>query len=88
MYGLARWDGTSWSSLGSGINGSVTALQMHGPDLYAGGAFTTAGGVTAYHVAKWDGTNWSAVGSFDVNNQVAALAFIGDDLYAAGFFLT
>ena len=32
--------------------------------LYAGGGFTTAGGVAANNIAKWDGTtsSWSALG--------------------------
>jgi hypothetical protein len=29
--------------------------------LFAGGNFTTAGGVPVNHVAKWDGSNWSAL---------------------------
>ena len=53
---IARWDGTAWHPLGSGMNGFVDALAF-GPDgsLYAGGKFTTAGGVTANGIARWDG---------------------------------
>ena len=32
-------------------------------NLYAGGDFTTAGGVSANRIAKWDGSSWSALGS-------------------------
>ena len=42
---------------------SVYALAVSGTDLYAGGHFTTAGGVTANYIAKWDGSAWSALGS-------------------------
>src|SRR6185503_2277532 len=31
--------------------------------LYAGGAFSTAGGVPAWRIARWDGSSWSAVGA-------------------------
>ena len=44
---IARWDGSSWSALGSGVNGYVTALAMLGNDLFVGGGFTTAGGIAA-----------------------------------------
>ena len=41
---VAKWNGSAWSALGSGLNGSVSALAVSGSDLYAGGGFTTAGG--------------------------------------------
>jgi hypothetical protein len=49
---LAKWDGNSWSGLGSGMNNYVTALAVSGSDLYAGGAFTTAGGKVSAYAAK------------------------------------
>ena len=39
------------------------ALAVSGTNLYAGGDFTTAGGVPANHIAKWNGSAWSALGS-------------------------
>ena len=46
--------------------------------LYAGGAFTTAGGVNANSVARWDGTNWNSLaqlsGGLGMNNTVTDLA--------------
>ena len=41
----------------------VYALAVSGTNLYAGGDFTTAGGVSANYIAKWDGSAWSALGS-------------------------
>ncbi|HYF66166.1 MAG TPA: hypothetical protein VD886_25280, partial [Herpetosiphonaceae bacterium] len=51
---IARWDGSSWSALGGGMNLFVYALAV-GSDgsLYASGNFTTADGVTANRVARW-----------------------------------
>ena len=47
-----------------GVNGYVNALALDGSgNLYAGGDFTTAGGVSANRVAKWNGSKWSALGS-------------------------
>ena len=60
---IAKWDGSAWSALGSGMNGYVSALAVSGTNLYAGGGFTTAGGVPANRIAKWDGSAWSALGS-------------------------
>lgn len=86
-YQIARWNGTSWSTLGSGMNNSVKALAISGSNLYAGGNFTTAGGVTVNYVAKWNGTSWSALGT-GMNNWVSSLAVSGSNLYAAGYFTT
>lgn len=88
---IAKWNGTTWSALSSGINGGVGALLVSGNDLYVGGQFTTAGGVPATNIAKWNGTNWSSVG-LGVSAQpyylgyVSSLAVSGSDLYAAGYF--
>ena len=61
---IAKWDGQNWSPLGSGMNASGQAYVFRvafGPngDLYAGGQFTSAGGVNATNVARWNGVTWS-----------------------------
>ncbi len=54
---IAKWNGSSWTALGSGMGGSgffgpyVSALAVSGSDLYAGGEFTTAGGSPANYIA-------------------------------------
>ncbi len=60
---IAKWDGTDWSPLngpgGIGVNSEVSALTVFddgtGPALYAGGSFTTAGGMPVNRIAKWRG---------------------------------
>lgn len=84
---IAKWDGSTWSALGTGVNGKVRALTVNGTDLYAGGLFTTAGGGTANYIAKWNGTAWSALGS-GMNGSVQALVMNGGTLYAGGVFTT
>jgi len=65
---IARWDGTSWSALGSGASAGVSALASFddgtgsGPALYAAGSFTSIGGVGARRIARWDGSAWSPLG--------------------------
>src|SRR5437870_3311131 len=92
---IAKWDGSSWTALGSGMGGvpgpyypyyrpGVYALALSGSDLYAGGLFTTAGDTTANYIAKWDGSNWTALGSgigggFGGYPVVYALASAGSD---------
>ncbi|MBL9120460.1 MAG: Ig-like domain-containing protein [Phycisphaerae bacterium] len=88
--GIAKWDGTSWSPLATGVFGagqSVRALTVFddgsggGPALYAAGSFTTAGGVAANAIAKWDGTSWSPLGAGSangVNLDITTLTVLGD----------
>ena len=93
---VARWDGTSWSSLGSGLGGIARALAVFddgtGPALYVGGQFTTTGdGLTVNRIARWDGQQWSAVGT-GMNQTVSNLIVLDDGrgaaLYASGGFTT
>src|SRR4029079_18883520 len=60
---VARWNGTSWEALGSGMNGPVRAFATYGGELVAGGSFRTAGGTPAASVARWNGTSWQPLGS-------------------------
>jgi len=85
---VAKWDGASWTALGTGTNAPVYALALDaGGNLYAGGSFTTAGATTANRVAMWNGTAWAAVGT-GMNSDVYALALDATGLYAGGYFTT
>ena len=64
---VASWNGSAWSALGGGVDGTVRALASYRPNgqaaaLCVGGDFQNAGGSLAPGVARWDGTSWSAVG--------------------------
>ncbi|MBI5362169.1 MAG: hypothetical protein HZA53_03255 [Planctomycetes bacterium] len=64
---IARWNGTAWSSLGSGLDAQPTAMAVYddgtGPALYVCGNFSVAGGIATSGIARWNGSSWSAVGS-------------------------
>src|SRR5205085_9909936 len=75
--GIARWSGSTWSALGSGLNNTVMSLATFddlsgsGTELYVGGYFTApVGGAanSAVQIARWNGA-WSAVGSGMVVTQ-------------------
>lgn len=92
---IAKWNGSTWSALGTGLNGTVHALVVDSSgNLYAGGRFTTAGGQSAKYVAKWDGSSWTALGSgpsvssYTDGIVIHALAIDSSgNLYAGGQFL-
>jgi hypothetical protein len=86
---IAKWNGTSWSALGSGVNASVRNLAAQGTDLIVVGSFTAAGGVIgASRIARWNGSAWSVIGSTGANSTVDGLLVDGTDIYVSGDFGT
>jgi hypothetical protein len=94
---IAKWNGTVWQSLGSGISGlsttvSVYAIAVDSPSVYVGGSFSDAGGVSANAIAKWDGGTWHALGSglsqsgYAGVPSVQAIAVSGGYVYVGGAF--
>jgi hypothetical protein len=82
---IAKWNGTSWSSVGAGANGEIRCFAVVGNSLYVGGDFTMINGVPANRIAKYNGSTWSALGvGFDTT--VYALANYRTQLYATGTF--
>ncbi len=90
--GIQQWDGSAWSSLGTGVNGIVDALVIYNGNLIAGGQFTTAGGIPANNIAMWNGSAWSVIGKgvsgsvSIISPGVNALCVYNDSLFAAGYF--
>jgi hypothetical protein len=86
---IARWDGRAWSALGTGeaqgLSGGTTIVNHlavydagDGPQLYATGGFTRAGGpegVTARGIARWDGSSWSSVGDAQLDSPAPIAVF-------------
>ena len=84
---VAKWDGSNWTALGSGISaaGAINALVAMGNNIYA----TTyildpALGGQGNIIAKWDGSGWSQFTSMD--DYVSTFLVDGTNLYAGGQF--
>ena len=90
---VARWDGSSWSTLGAGVGGTVNDLLVTaGGDLVAGGLFSVPSSSVSTNVARWDGLSWQALGTgtqsvLSAYAGVFALAELANgDLVAGGQF--
>lgn len=85
---IASYNGSSWSALGTGLNGQCSVIKQ-GPDgrIYAGGSFTTAGGTTVRGVAAWNGSTWAAIGPPSSGGSVNDLGWDkSGNLYVVGSF--
>ena len=85
--GVAVWDGSSWSPLGSGMDYEVHALTVYNGQLMAGGDFFNAGGAGIKYAAAWDGSSWQPLGS-GTNWPVVAWTLYNGQLIAGGDFYT
>jgi hypothetical protein len=86
IHKIARWNGTSWSPMGTDCPiSTVNCFAIHNGELYAGGE---GSGALRVCVAKWDGTNWIALDTEGSNKDVWSLASYNGDLYAGGGFST
>ena len=60
---IAKWNGSSWSSVGGGLSASGVSLEVFddgfGPGLFVAGTQGIIPG-TGGNVARWNGTSWSA----------------------------
>lgn len=97
---LVSYDGTIWEPLhqnGEGLDAGVHAIASYdegrGPELIAGGMFSTAGGEPARGLARWDGATWNAFPALPGGDVLALQthddgAGAGPALFAAGNFDT
>jgi len=79
-----------WNSLGTGIDGTVTTVASDtNGNIYVGGTFTAAGGVSGTgNIAKWNTatSTWSALGA-GLNGPVYSIVSdSGGNIYVGGQF--
>lgn len=93
---VGRWNGSSWSSLGSGFFPAPTAVNgiaVGGGEVFVTGSFQNGGGnAQADNVARFSGTGWSNVGSNGAGNGPFlgtgnAVAIFGSSLIVGGGFV-
>lgn len=100
---VARWDGTTWTTFGSGLSGTVSSLAYFDEDglgpaqstLFAAGSFVLPDSGVVARVAKWTGTTWIGVGgSFSSSASILTVGDIDgpgplpESLIVGGFFQT
>lgn len=96
---VARWNGTTWSAMGSGLTGGfegdvtgvAALLALPNGDIVAGGTFTTSGSAATNLIARWDGTTWQPLGggigagtATSVNRVLALAVLPNGDIVAGG----
>lgn len=78
---LAKWNGITWDSVRTGIDG-VSYLLVHDSELYVSGSFYDH----TINITKWDGTSWSdipLVTNFGITT-IPAMVFYKNELYVGG----
>ena len=71
QYIAQRSAGGQWAAMSTGMSGNGVYVLQYGLDgtLYAGGAFTDAGGSGADYIAQWNGSSWSVLSSATALNN-------------------
>lgn len=67
ILNIAKWDGSRWRPVGSGVTGTVSTMAVLGDRLYVAGSLTAAGGAPASNIAWWDGNSWNRLGTEQAN---------------------
>lgn len=78
---IARWDGSAWHALSSGIGSTPFCIGTWDPDasgpmppeVVVGGSFTFAGGPGINRMARWNGSAWQSFGTGMPSGIVYAL---------------
>ena len=82
---IAKWNGTSWSAIGTGMDlGFVGALTVFNGQLYAGGNFSTAGGLLTGGIARTNGISWDSLNPNVVDAWVYSSGVYNGELYVGG----
>ncbi len=87
---IMRWDGEEWSDVGGGVqgtypqsNGQIHGMCIYNDELWVGGVFKYAGGVSAKYIAKWDGEKWCSMEN-ELQNPILGFEDYNNELYMFG----
>ncbi len=86
LNNVARWSGTAWEPLGSGVDDCVLDATVWRNWFAIAGPFEEAGGVTVSGVALWWGDFWGSMGDPPLVGYPSGLTVHQDDLVAVGLF--
>jgi len=88
---IAKWNGSTWEALGSGVDGYVFEVVVYSGKVYVSGAFITAGGLTLTdRVAIWSNGAWQPL-DVDLPGTAGIYALLpasDGSLYIGGAFST
>lgn len=65
---LGCWNGSTWSTIGTGMNGEVNALSVFHNELYMAGDFTSAAGTAANNIARYSANTGIQSFNYDETN--------------------
>ncbi|MBU0586425.1 right-handed parallel beta-helix repeat-containing protein, partial [Candidatus Micrarchaeota archaeon] len=82
---VAKWNGSTWSEFGDGLNGIVRQVLVFQNELYAIGEFSQSGSTPINSIAKWTGTEWEQVAGGLFNSGLTICEY-NNTLYAGGGF--
>lgn len=93
---LAYYDGSNWNAMGAGLTLTAGSARCNAlladafGNVWVGGSFDSAGGVTCHSVARWDGSIFHRLGDYGgLDDEVFSLEISQDHsiLYVGGEFL-
>ena len=97
IYGIARWNGTVWSTLGGlkdeydNSAGIFNSFSVSGNDVYVAGSFTQIDTVQVNNIARWRNEQWEPLGSgigSSASHWVDGISTYNNVLIAVGFFMS
>jgi len=80
---VAKWNDTTWSSVGDPITNGVSVMEMYHRNLYVGSQ-SSHGSLSDTIIAYWNGSTWNWVQG--LNSTTFALKEYKDTLYVGGAF--
>jgi hypothetical protein len=91
---IAKWNGTSWDSLGTGISVELTNVEVdaQGRVYVAGKSAPSNGGNSFGAISRWNGKTWENLGSGITKTQyfqgpvLHDMKLVDDKLYICGDF--
>jgi Concanavalin A-like lectin/glucanases superfamily len=84
--GIVMWNGTSFSSLSTGLGASTYSLAVWNGSLYIGGTFSNIGDANGDAVVAWNGSAFSSLSTGLGASAVYSLTVWNGSLYIGGNF--